>query len=116
MAVKIHLPETVLRVSVALREEQVVLRRCINMWDTHVVAINIHWPIETFKLDLPINLRKGFRRDGVGEIIIEIKCPAGAKQDDDDEKPKPQTFQDIFCLSHDSSDEDRCLICSSRHR
>src|SRR5436853_1712287 len=66
VTVEVHLPEAVLGMDIALCKEQVMGSRCINMWNSHLVAINIHGCIKSLELDFSVNFGKGFRRNGIG--------------------------------------------------
>ena len=50
--------------------------------DAQRVAIHVNLTIKTCELNLPVNLRKGFRRDGVWQITLEVESAAAAEQDE----------------------------------
>ena len=76
MAPGIHLPEAVLGMDVPLGKEQVVLGPGIDVRDAHLVPVNIHGAIEAFQLDLPGDLWKRLRRNGIRQVTLEVIRPS----------------------------------------
>jgi hypothetical protein len=55
---EVHLPETILRVDVSLREEQVVPGGGVDVRDAHLVAVDVHGAVQPRDLHLPVRLRE----------------------------------------------------------
>jgi hypothetical protein len=73
------------------------------MRDTHVVAINIHWPIQTGEVDLAVDLWKRLLCDGVWQIALEIEHTAYSCQKGKDNCADQKSAKELSYYFHDSS-------------